>query len=302
MSAATGLGMLDVAILEACDAAGALATGEHIKTMRVLDALYEATGIGPHTTYEPLLDLARHWRAHLLLIDFHGNAGAPDFGAASPRYTECRLTPLGAAALDAEQGRIGPLPIALINGDAHAGGRRPPLDPGRVVQAIRAAATASDPELSAIIGLPRFPTLCEVLGDAHRFAAGESVVLTLRARILDQGRSSFAMDRLPPGSAVSEIANMIQRRVEMAKVGRAEPLAIRDIHNESAGDLTRLVFHLAPGAAMAEVRDQISEAWGVRRTMTVHLDRPLPQLVREFVSSGTDDLEGRLALITAATC
>jgi hypothetical protein len=291
--------MLDVAILEACEASGALATGEHIKTRRVLDALYEATGIGPHITYVPLLDLARPWRAHLLMIDFHGNAGMPDFDAASPKYTECRLTPLGAAALDAERGRIGPLPIGLINGDTHSGGRRPPLDAGRVVQAMRAAATTSDDELAAVVGLPRFPTKCAVLGDAQRFAGGDSVVLTLRARIREDGPFALVLDHLPPGSSASEIANMIHQRMELSKVGRAAPIGIRDIHDKSAGDVTRLVFHLSPDASMAEVYDELANSWGVRRTLTVQLDRPLPQLVREC--SNGDDLEQRLALITTAS-
>jgi hypothetical protein len=299
MSAATGLGMLDLAILEACEAAGALPTVDHIKTALVLDALYEATGVGQGVTYEPLLDLARSWSAHLLLIDFHGNAGRPEFGAASPKYTECRLTPLGVAALNAERGLSGPLPIGLINGDTHAGGRRPPLDPARVVQAIRAAPTASDAELAAIVGLPVFPTACEVVGDAQRLAAGDSVTLTLRARIRDEGASSLVMDRLPPGSSTSEIANMVYERTQMEKRGRGEPTGIRDIHDASAGEVTRLIFHLAPGASMAQVRDQLSESWGVRRTLTVRLDRPLPQLIREQALG--DDLEHRLTRITAAT-
>ena len=279
MSAATGLGMLDLAILEACEAAGALPTVEHLRTSRVLDALYDATGIGPLIGYEPLLHMARSWSAHLLLIDFHGNAGRPEFGAASPKYTECRLTPLGAAVLDAERGRLGPLPIGLINGDSHAGGRRPPLDPARVVQAIRVAATASGADLTTIVGLPAFPTACEVVGDAQRFAAGDSVVLTLRARIRGEGPSTLVMDRLPPGSSTSEIANMVDQRMQIERKGCGEPIGIRDVNDASAGEVTRLIFQLAPGASMAQVRDELSESWGVRRTLTVRLDRPLPQLL-----------------------
>jgi len=113
MSEATGLGILDVAILEACQHAGADSDSAYLKTQHVLDVLHERTGIGHRHAYEPLCDMARPWSSQLALIDFHGNYGSPDFGPAAARYTECRLTPLGAVALAAEQHSIGPLPIGL---------------------------------------------------------------------------------------------------------------------------------------------------------------------------------------------
>jgi hypothetical protein len=302
MSAATGLGWLDVAILEACEAAGGGAADERVKTHRVLEALYETTGVGPRTTFEPLCDLARPWRSHLLLIDFWGNVGSPDFGPAAPRYSECRLTPLAAAALAAERGRMGRLPIGVINGDTHTGGRRPPLDPRRFVQAIRAAATASDDELAAMIGLPEFPTRCGVAGDLLRFAASESVELTVRARIIEEG-DALAIDQLPPDSSASEIAGMLQTRVDLAAKGRAAPIGIRDINDQSAGGVTRLVLVVTAGASVADVRREVADTWGVRRTLIARLDRPLAQLVRAYADTGrgTDDLERRLAPIVAAT-
>lgn len=139
MGAATGLGLLDAAILEACEASGAT-VGSFVKSRIVLDTLHGRTGIGPRVAYEPLCDLARPWVLNLSLLEFHGNCGSPDDPPASPRYTECCMSPLGEAALAAERGEIGPLPIGLINGTTHVDGRRPPLDAGRVVAAIRSAA------------------------------------------------------------------------------------------------------------------------------------------------------------------
>ena len=143
MSAATGLGVLDVMILEAIEAAGARHDRPYLRTQRALDVLHERTGIGPNQAYESLCDMARPFVVHLPLVDFHGNYGSPDFGPAAARYTECRLTKLGEAALAAERGELGPLPIALINGDLHHGRRRPPLDPRRVLAAVGAAATGA---------------------------------------------------------------------------------------------------------------------------------------------------------------
>jgi hypothetical protein len=78
------LGLLDVEILTAIEAAGALHDRPYVKTQRALDVLRERTGIGPNQAYESLCDMARPYVNHLLLVDFHGNYGSPDFGPAAP--------------------------------------------------------------------------------------------------------------------------------------------------------------------------------------------------------------------------
>lgn len=75
--------------------------------------LHVRTGIGPNQAYESLRDMARRYVAHLPLVDFHGYYGSPDMGPVAARYTECRLTKLGEAALATERGELGPLPIAV---------------------------------------------------------------------------------------------------------------------------------------------------------------------------------------------
>jgi len=109
VSDATGLGLLDLAIIEACHRVGAVSDAPYVKTSLVLDEVHERTGIGQRIAYEPLCNLARPWVVHLALIDFHGNYGDLDSPPAAARYTECRLTPLGVAALAAERGTTGPL-------------------------------------------------------------------------------------------------------------------------------------------------------------------------------------------------
>ena len=147
MSDATGLGLLDVAILDACAAVGATHDRPFVKTRLVLDEVDARTGIGLRIASEPLYDLARPWVVHHRLLDVNGNVGSPDFGPADPRYTECRLTALGAEALAAERGDRSPLPIGLVTGDVHAGGRRPPFDPGRVADAVARANELTDDEI-----------------------------------------------------------------------------------------------------------------------------------------------------------
>ena len=310
MSGASGLGLLDVAILEACDLAGAQAGRPYVTTQRVLDVLAEITGVGPRHAYEPRLDLARRWVVHLPLIDFHGNAGSPDFAPASPPYTGCRLTPLGAAVLDAERGAIGPLPIGLINGNSHAGGLRPPLAPGSVLRAIRQADTATDDELTAIVGLPVFPTGCLVDGDPDAFAAGTATELHLSACITPHGSDRLVISHLPPQSAPSEIAQRIVSRLSSPsgltesrptiddRPGAALITEVDD-RTTTPGD-TRLVITLAAGADSASVITFLDDIWGVRSTLSVRLAQPLAAAIRAAAVPTDHSLESRLDVIESS--
>ena len=319
MSEATGLGILDIAILEACQNAGgdsgsADSGSAYLKTQRILDALLESTGVGHRHAYEPLCDMARPWVSHLALIDFHGNYGSPDFGPAAPRYTECRLTPLGAAALAAEQHSIGPLPIGLINGNTHAGGTCPPLDPTRVLHAIRSASTLTDKELPLTVGLPSFPTGCAVEGDIDAFASGSKTELQLAARITELAADQLHISHLAPNCSASQIATNIQSRIERTSQSeskhsdqtqladhRLSPPNIRDVNDHSTSLTgTRLVVTVERGSSLADARMFLDSIWGIRSSITVQLRRPIAELVRAIAESPAADLSQRLALIEAA--
>src|SRR5262245_4722801 len=56
----------------------------------------------PHSgpaIYDALVRMAQPFSLRHPLIDFHGNYGSVDFGAAAERYTECRLSPLAQSLL-----------------------------------------------------------------------------------------------------------------------------------------------------------------------------------------------------------
>jgi DNA gyrase subunit A len=290
MSAATGLGLLDLAILEACDAVGARSDSPFVISTRVLDAVWESTGIGRRTVYEPLCDMARPWMNHLALINFHGNYGSTEYGPASPRYTECRLTPLGAAALSAERGEIGPLPIGLINGDTNVDGKLPPLSPERVLRALRMAPGAPSADLATTVGLPEFPSGCSVTGDVEAFSSGAITELTLHARVTDLSPGQILVSHLPPGASVGEVANHLSNH----------PALIGAWNDTSIGDETNLVIRVARGASTDEVRRMLADLWGVRRTMTVQLGRPIADWIRTISDASPGDLPMRLDLIEAA--
>ena len=304
MSASTGLGLIEVHLLDAFDRCDARPNSPHVKSQRVVSALCDAAGIGPRIGYEILCDLARPYVSHLQLVDFHGNFGSPDFGPAGPRYTESRLTPLGAGALAAERGGSGALPIGLINGNSYVDGQRPPLHPERLVAALRAAADgANDDAIVDLVGLPHFPTGCQVDGDVAEFASGQATELTLEARITPIGDDQLLISHLPPGSGASEVTSSIAARIDLPSASRIPRLPVCGVCDDSAGGTeTRVFVYLQPGvdpdAAIAMLRGNTQ---GIRRTVGIRLDGPLGPLLRSWVTEhGGDDFESRLSLVEAA--
>ena len=299
MNRESGLGLLDRAILDALELLGAGPRRPYVKTQRVLDVVYEATGIGPRLSYEPLCTLARPWVLYLLLVDFHGNVGSPDFGPASARYTESRLTPLGAAALAAERRTAAAIPIALVNGDLHVGGTRPPLDPLGTLAALRAAAgDATDDELVALVGRPSFPTGCRVDVDLDAFAAGHETTLVATGNLSQDG-DRYVVSGLPPDSSASELAASIQHRLTWpGPVGQGPSVPpIADVHDDSTANDTRLTIVTRPGTASEEIAAFHGTLWHFRRTLRIDLGEPLAQLIRAACSATSAE---QLAMIEAS--
>jgi DNA gyrase subunit A len=312
MSTSTGLGLLDVMILEAIEAAGARHDRPYLKTQRSLDVLHVRTGIGPNQAYESLCDMARRYVVHLPLVDVHGNYGSPDWGPAAARYTECRLTKLGEAALATERGELGPLPIALINGDLHLGRRRPPLDPRRVIEAVRgAAAGASNDTIVEIVGLPAFPSHCDVTGDVQMFASGGVSEILASAPMLDgheRGRVTVTITALPPFTSASRIAEHIQNAVSSygkgppyrpRSIDENGPAPVSDVHDRSADGHTALVAVGRTGASHTEVRRFLDQIPTVHHRVHVELERQLAHLIRD-VALPSADLGRRIDLVEQA--
>lgn len=305
MGSATGLGLLDVAILRACEASGAT-LGRVVSSETVLEELYQRTGVGPRVAYEPLCDLARPWVLHLGLLEFVGNFGSPADPPTGPRNTECCLSRLGEAALAAERGETGPLPIGLINGTTHVGGGRPPMDPIKAVTAIRAAADpeASDDYVVRLVGLPSFPTGCEVDADEALVASGNEVDLVVSAR-LNHNDGLLTFSHLPPGSSAEEVEEAISLLMLRpgqgagSSRGAKDPLPIRSIRNVSTKGNTRIVVELEPAADSAAVIANIEQLRPLRNTMQVRFGRPLIGHLRE-AAADRDGLDERLAITVPA--
>src|SRR5687767_3726356 len=73
----------------------------HTKCARVTgDVMGKYHPHGDSAIYDALVRMAQPFSLRHPLVDFHGNFGSPDFGAAASRYTECRLSPIATALLD----------------------------------------------------------------------------------------------------------------------------------------------------------------------------------------------------------
>ena len=292
MKDATGLSLLELVILSACEDEDALPLAPFRKTARILQRVHANTSIGPAVTHEPMLDLCRPWIVHLPLIESQGNIGSPDDPPAGARYTQSRLTPLGVAALDAERDQLGPLPIALINGTMLSGGPHPPHDPGRVVAAIRAAmGDASDDGLIELVGPPAFPTGCAVEIDHAALAAGETVELRQRAQFVHLG-DQVMVTGLPLRSGPDVIAERMRGRLRAT----AEQVGINGLEQRDRFDL---IVALRPGTDPSAAIEVLGEIWELNRTDEVRLREPMADAVRRIADGGRD-LEHRLALIEHA--
>ncbi|MEM9517853.1 MAG: DNA gyrase subunit A [Actinomycetota bacterium] len=296
MRATTGLSLLDLAILSACEAEGAQPTAPFRKTMRILQRLFDATSVGPDHAHEPLLDMARPWLTNVPLIEGHGNIGSPDDPPANPRYTECRMTPIGRAALAAERELIGPLPVGLINGSMGSGGVQPPYDVAGVAAAIRAAAggSAADDDLIELVRPPSFPTGCTVDVDHHALARGDRVELRQRATILHLG-DEIMVTALPLRIGLQGVVDRLQRRLRQRDADRSLTETIRDINDNSTFGSVQLLISLRRDADPDPVLSLLDSIWELNQTAMVQLREPLTDTIRR--AAGGDDLEHRLSLL-----
>jgi hypothetical protein len=182
----SGIGPIELATLRAVDAPNARRPAHYLVSSQAVREMEAATGLGPRYAYDVLLDLARPWMINVPLIDPQGNIGDLDFPAVGPRHTECRPSGAGYVILDAEAGRIAPVPAGLINGTSYRGGTQPPLHSARLLAAIRhllAHPRAPDRDILAIVGPPHSVADCAITGDLDDLAAGRPVTLRQTGRI-----------------------------------------------------------------------------------------------------------------------
>lgn len=307
MSERTGLGVVEITLLEALEAA------EFLRCDKALASVEERIGLAPGYAYEVLVDLARPWTMPVSLVEGQGNFGSRgNDPPANFRYTEARITRAGRAALAAERRELAPLPIALINGNTYREGLRPPFRPHAIINAIRAVISrpeVTDAELTSLVGPPYFLTGCTVAGDLTALAAGRRTELRLQARVSvsDDGKN-VVIESIPPNISTDDAVNILASQATPRRWADEHPglhhltylpLAdLRDKTSERSSPFGRIICVPTPGTPPEQLRDRLLDVDGVSTTMRVALPRPLPDLVRQWrqANDGEDLLAGLAAL------
>ena len=274
MSARTGLGPLELALLDAVELLAV--RGEPVRCSDVLFAVEDRAGIGPRYAWPTLVDLGVPWRRHLRLVELYGNCGsALGDPPAEPVDVETRLSPVGELALAAERDEVGPLPLDLVDGSLYRGGRVPPFDPAAVVGALLAGSTDA--------GVPVLPTGGTVDGDLDGLLAGRLVRLSLGCTIRPEG-GRLVITEVPLGAEGNLIPSaVVARSVQLERDGvvhvvphRTDPVvAARDESTQRDG--IRIVVDIGPGSDLLAALEWLRDVWPV----TIHVDCRLPAPMAE---------------------
>jgi hypothetical protein len=307
MSERTGLGVVEIALLEA------LETSRFLRCDKALAKVEERIGLAPGYAYEVLVDLARPWTMPVNLVQGQGNFGSRgNDPPANFRYTEARITRAGRAALAAERGEMAPLPIAIINGNTYREGLRPPFRPHAFIDAVREVIKrpgVTDAELTSMVGLPYFLTGCTVAGDLTALAAGRWTELSLQAQVsISDDRRTVVIENIPPNSSTDDTASTIASRATAPRWASDHPglhrithLPLADLRDETSdrsSPFGRIICTPTPGTPPEQLRDMLLEVDGVSTTMPVALPRPLPALIRHWAQTNvSEDLLASLAAL-----
>lgn len=289
MGHATGLGLGDTALLLAVD--GPRPTPGYRRSSSILRRFAAETGEDPLDGYAAMASLCRPWLSPLPLLDGRGNWGSPgNDPAADATYTECRLSPAGRAAADAERGTGPPLPLGLVNGSTFRGGLRPPFDPARVATAVLAVAAGGSPDGAALsLGLPAFPGGATPAFDVngrelehlrrgwHAGLSFDSVI----QRTEDRGRPALDVVALPPYANPDEICTRVAELANAAQ-GRSLIRDLQDLTSMHTG--LRLRFVPSDEVPPAAAEEFLRRVPGIGLHLYVQLSAPLADLLRRWVT------------------
>ncbi|MEM7011902.1 MAG: DNA gyrase subunit A, partial [Verrucomicrobiota bacterium] len=270
---------------------------KHLKCARIVgETMGKYHPHGDQAIYPTLTNMAQAWSMRDPLVDGQGNFGSPEGDApAAMRYTEAKLTHLGAAlmtdmdkdtvdfAVNYDETNSEPVvlpaafPNLLINGGTGiAVGMATNLAPhnlGEVIDGI--CATIDDPKITTdgllnIIKGPDFPTGCTVLGSRgirSYFETGRGALKVRgRAEIVEEGKKTqIIITEVPfyvnPGRLHERLGELVNTKV------LPEISAIRDESTE----LTRLVIDLKRDASPQVVLNNIYKHTSLETGFSVNM-------------------------------
>jgi hypothetical protein len=194
----SGCGLAELTVLQVVGELSAGRGGE-AWAADVLAGVDRRIGLGPAYAYPMVCDLATPWVVPVTLVAFDASPYDRQVPEPTPAgHMACRLNQAGQLVVAAEAGAIAPVPAGLINGTWWRGAAEPPLDPRRVIAALRALIGdpgLPDGQLLQIAGRPVSLTGSELTGDFDALAAGRRTTIREAARITRTGEA------VPPAPA-----------------------------------------------------------------------------------------------------
>ncbi|MGN6677259.1 MAG: hypothetical protein ACTHKL_05690 [Streptosporangiaceae bacterium] len=340
MSDRSGCGLAELAVLESLEALTAGRRPQHhVKSSRALADVDERIGLGPRYGYQVLVDLARPWTVAVRLVSRRGNFGDRAFPEpAGATYTESRPSLVGQLVLDAEAGRLAPVPVGLINGSVYRGGRQPPLEPLAVIDALRQLLgdpRTPDGRVLEIVGGPYSVTGCEISGDVAGLLQGHLAEIREIGRVTLTGvpvperapgssgkhiavrgagnighppfQAHVIIESLPGEAAVGDAVEAIisrsraRQRRDYPELAKRTGLPIADVSDESRGYGVSIHLKLSPDSDPTAVRERLREIDGVAWSSTWQFPAPVAAVLRSWVKRHRrEDLVASLAQLEQA--
>ncbi len=209
MTDRSGCGLAELTVLQVVDGLSAGRGGELVVAAEVLDEVDRRIGLGPSYAYPMVCDLLTPWVIPVTLLATNGLPSDRVFGYTTPAaHTECRLSRVGELVVAAEASAIAPVPAGLINGGWWRGAAQPPLDPFRVITALRHLIDdpgLPDSRVLQIAGEPVSLTGSELTGDLGALAEGQRTTIRERARITSTGAPVPPAPAGPPRKSADRV-------------------------------------------------------------------------------------------------
>jgi DNA gyrase subunit A len=270
----------------------------HVKSARVTgDTMARYHPHGNSAIYDALVRMAQPFSLRHPLIDFHGNYGSVDFGAAAERYTECRLHPLAMQLLaDIDEDTVDMIPNydntteepsvlparfpnLLVNGSQGiAVGMATSIPPHNLGEVIDATIhlidhpEATPDDLMQFVKGPDFPTGGSILGragiiDAYRTGRG-SIKMRATASIEEgkRGAMQIVVTELPYQTSAASVLGRIQELVDAGDLD-----GIADANDGSAGGKTSMVVTLKRDANANVVMNNLFKLTQLQTSFPVNM-------------------------------
>jgi DNA gyrase subunit A len=295
-----------------------LPTRKHLKCARIVgETMGKYHPHGDQAIYPTLVHMAQPWAMRERLVDGQGNFGSVEADPpAAMRYTEARLTHLGAILMeDLDKATVdfvptydeehnepvvlsAAFPNLLVNGGTGIAvgmaTNMPPHNLGEIIDGVCAQIDQpgiTNPQLMKFIKGPDFPTgctICGVEGIKQYFETGRGS-LKVRGKVgleeIKGGREQIVVTEIPYGVNRAFLVERIAELVNEKTPGLTDITGVRDESDEN----TRVVIDIKRDAVPKVVINNLFKFTQLESSFTVHMlsidhGRPKTLNLRELIS------------------